>query len=204
MRHCKFLVLFQGLNRHFLPSLLALLLSGCTTSTLLNNWAPQTSQHDFGRAFKRKPPVKLTFRVGEGVSDRLGSQFYLFLPVGKTTAGEVKPLTFNLLYEELILQGYEPVLTDGPLPGLVPHLDVVLEKLSITTFDLLVTRKVNIDIELRLEELGNPSIILRHQCSDYVQLPFSKQLTQQYRLCLAETVREGFSQFSLDFSRQQP
>ena len=173
-------------------------LSGCTTSQIVDTpIAPKApllgeSTRYSKRREREKPKVSLQLELSEEISERLGSQYFLFLPLGKTTSGELEAHSFNVAYSHLNALGYEVLLEKSQE---VPTLHIRIEDVSITTYDLIVSRlvKSSVRISAQWDYEGGKLTYSSAERSQYIRLPFSKEVTQQYRMALTEALQRAIS-----------
>ncbi|MCB0330692.1 MAG: hypothetical protein KDD70_13550 [Bdellovibrionales bacterium] len=182
---------------------LSLLTIGCQTSELLNPPLPEAVTR-YG-ASPYLTPILLDVKISESVGSRLGTQFFLIVPFGSTGAGELEQLSFNSSYKVMVASGFAPKLERmDPLSirnGAIPTLTIEINDVSISTYDLIATRLVSTSVELTLHwtgssgELRSTSVASKQR--NYIRLPFSEELSREYRLALEDGLREGLSRLRI-------
>ena len=134
----------------------------------------------------------------------LGHQYlFLLIPYGQIQHHSVKQLISDAIYRELSISGFSPQIVFEESPKKVssllpqkPLLEINVKDLSLTAYDLLVTRKVTGRIDLTSKlilakgETDYPEIRIQENYSEFKSLPFKIQLERILEKLIIKTMPE--------------
>lgn len=171
-------------QRKFLNLLILLLLSGCAV-TYLDGPTIGANYPRLAAANKRALTVAVT---GSNEELTLGHQYVLFaIPAGIVRAANPAQMVSTALFRTLAEQGFRPTVSIEPSTT-PPDLEVALDNLSVTAYDLFFFRIVNCSVTLKGKLLSNGSAFeTRSTLSEPRMLGFKPRL----EACIESVLDEG-------------
>lgn len=132
--------------------ILSLGLLGCLRTELTS---PSISNSHFKLAALAPKTIKLLVNSAVADNQTLGNQYLLLLiPFGQIHLDSPRQNVLRRAYEELSIRGYKPIIVssleqDSSSQTMAPTLELNLNSLSLTAFDLLFLRRISSKLTLQ-------------------------------------------------------
>ncbi|RMG39672.1 MAG: hypothetical protein D6719_12815 [Candidatus Dadabacteria bacterium] len=145
----------------------ALLLCGCTTGSISPAPLPEAV---LKLASSSQRPIGLSVKTDINRDIRAYQYAFIVVPLGAVALPSPVEYVSSVLYRELALSGYRPITYPAELASgrNFPLLEVNVEELNISGFDLFVTRRVRATVKLSGKLINREGNIIRSAYSQSV------------------------------------